>query len=126
LLRLTVVGDNAAMDAAPPKASLAKRIRRWFPFRRPTLFGIIALVLVAWYGNQIRWTVNRQAVRREIATAHGSKVYFFPGREPPGLMLALDLISDEPVEAVSVSPGTKLTTDEKLLIEEWFPEARIE
>ena len=114
------------MQTEPPKAEPPTLQRRWFQFRLRTLFAIIALLLVAWYGNQIRLTVNRQAVRREIATAHGSKVYFFPGREPPGLMLTLHLISDEPVEAVSVSPGTKLSKDEKLLIEEWFPEARIE
>ena len=110
------------MEAEPPEAETPKRKRRWFQFSLRSLLAIIAMFLLAWFGNQIRITANRQAVRREIAATHGSKVYFFAG-SPPGLMLPLYLFSDEPVEVVSVSRDIKLSAEEELLIYEWFPEA---
>jgi hypothetical protein len=103
-----------------------KRKRRWFQFRLRTLFAFIALLLVAWYGNQIRLSVNRQAVRREINATHGSKVYFFADGLPKDPTLPLYLLSDELVEVISVSRDAKLSAGEELLIHEWFPEARIE
>jgi hypothetical protein len=114
------------MPTESREADRTKRKRRWFQFSLRTLFAIIALLVVAWYGNQIRLTANRQALRREIAATHGSKVYFFPGDLPNVLTLPLYLFRDETVEIISVSRDTKLNADEELLIQVWFPEARIE
>jgi hypothetical protein len=123
LLLPPAVTDNAAMEDEPSQAE-PKRKRRWYRFRLRTLFAIMALLFIAWYGNQIRLTMNRQAVRHEIAHRHGSKVYFFPGDH--STWLPFWFFCDEAVELVSVSRDTKLTAEEESLIHEWFPETRIE
>jgi hypothetical protein len=46
LLRLPAVGDNAAMQAEPPKAEPPKRKRRWFQFSLRTLMIVVAIVAV--------------------------------------------------------------------------------
>jgi hypothetical protein len=46
LFRLPAVGDNAGMEAEPPKADPPKRKRRWFQFSLRTLMILVTLLAV--------------------------------------------------------------------------------
>jgi hypothetical protein len=71
LLRLPALGDNAAMEAEPPK-----RKRRWFQFSLRTLFVVVATLAVEcavclpmlreWQKSQQREFAKRQVVKQAI------------------------------------------------------------
>ena len=65
MLPLPAVGDNAAMEAEPPKAEPPKRKRRWFQFSLRTLmiFTLICAVGCAWVVRRMeRKRKEREAV----------------------------------------------------------------
>jgi hypothetical protein len=77
LLRLAEVGDNAAMEAEPPKADPPKRKRRWFQFSLRTLmiFTVIVAVPCAWMGRKID---QKRHERNAVETIRklGGAVYY--------------------------------------------------
>ena len=50
---LPAVGDNAAMEAEPPKAEPPKRKRRWFQFSLRTLMIVVTLLAIP--GGYVGW-----------------------------------------------------------------------
>ena len=70
LLRLPAVGDNAAMEAEPPKADPPKRKRRWFQFSLRTLMIVVTMFCVisgyvAWHKKIVRLMIRQVKKKRQ-------------------------------------------------------------
>lgn len=88
-----------------------------------TLFCIVGGLI----GNQVRIGVNRNAVRGEMAIKHGYDVVFYDREGTNGVISSFQvLIGIEPVERIQVTSKSTLSADEKALVRETFPEARID
>jgi hypothetical protein len=93
LLRLTVVGDNVAMQTNPPDADPLKHNRRGFQFSlRALLIGVTLLALPCGY---VGWKAEIVRQRRSLLTlivssgggyytTEGDQVYFPVGSLPKG------------------------------------------
>jgi hypothetical protein len=122
LLRLPSVGDNAAMEADPPKAAPPKRKRRWFQFSLRTL--LIGVTLLAVLLGVISFRANRQRMAVEaIKKLDGKVAYDFETNEegwdvrddarPPGPNWLRNLIGvDYFATVVAVKINTTKDTDD--------------
>ena len=79
LLRLPAVGDNAAMEAEPPKADWPKRKRRWCQFSLRTLliFMLVCAISCGWVARRIEQKRREREIVNEIIKRGGRVEYDF-------------------------------------------------
>jgi hypothetical protein len=72
LLRLPAVGDNAAMQADPPKTGSPKRKRRWYQFslRSLLIFTLVCALGAAWLGRKMERKEHELESRRDGRSAY--------------------------------------------------------
>jgi hypothetical protein len=90
LPRLPAVGDNAAMEAEPPKADPPKRKRRWLQFSLRTLmmFTLICAVAAGWLGKRMEQKRSERDAAEAITKIGGQVVYDYPSQSAPAAKFA--------------------------------------
>ena len=86
LLLLPAVGDNAAMQSAPPNADPPKRKRRCLQFRLRTLMMLTLLCAIgsAWVAQRMERSRQEREAVDAIRGIGGTVEYDYTGAEPPG------------------------------------------
>ena len=123
---MPAVGDNAAMEAEPPKAEPPKRKRRWFQFSLRTLMIVITLLAIpcAYVCHEAKIVAKRKAL---LAMKLGSDVtppgWWRSSGSPPSLPLVRRWLGDQPICSMILPASLAPSLIEEL--REAFPEAAI-
>jgi hypothetical protein len=118
LLRLTAVGNNAAMEAEPPNAEPPKRKRRWLQFSlRSLMIGVALLALL--FGYVARQHEIVQERQRFLDGSH----YTGTNREVADVTWIRRMFGDQGVAVIGLDPSTDKA--ERQRIADLFPEAWI-